>query len=187
MGIHYYGRNVGLVTDYLPLQWGDMWTSAELTLGAATNPLIPTYDTAATGDFDCAVQTGAGTLAHVWWTVVRIPGSYVAASNLTLKIDDIYTLGGDAVLVAATIDAEVFNYDSTNGDFSNADICATAAQSIANAYATDSFTLTGTNLTAGGELLVRFTSSIQITSAGAGGTGNNSFNNPRIEYSARSY
>lgn len=172
-------------TLYLPLGWGDARDDAENPLTAATFPKVPTYDTATTGSFDCNTQTGTGTTTDVWWLVVILPRTYLAASNVTLKVDDKYTLGGDAVAVAVTVDLEAFPYDSTNGDYSNTDICATDAQAITTSFATDSFTLTGTTLTPGTSILLRFTSSIQITSGGGGGTGANTFNFPRIEFTGR--
>lgn len=172
-------------TLILPLPWGDMRDDAENPLTAATFPKIPPYDTQATGSFDCNTQTGTGTTADIWWLLVVLPRTYLAVTDLTVKFDDKYTLGGDAVLVAATLDVEAFPYDSTNGDFSNTDICATAAQSIATSFATDSFTLTGTTLTPLTTILIRFTSSIQITSGGGAGTGVNTFNFPRIEFSGK--
>lgn len=178
-------QEVGAETLILPLSLGDMFTSGEAQLSGATVPSVPTWDTGATGNPLCGLQTGTGTLANIWWVVVTLPSLYIAATNLTLSIDDIYTLGGDAVIVAATMDAEVFPYDSVNGDFSNTDINATVAQAIATAFATDAFTLTGTNLTANQPLLIRFTSSIQITSAGAAGTGQIGWNFPRLSYSSK--
>lgn len=172
-------------TLYLPLSWGEMYADGETQLSGTTLPIIPAYDTAVDVDFDCDTQTNDGTKTDIWWTIVRLPKTYIAGSNLTLKFDGKYTLGGDAVLVAATLDVEAFYYDSTNGDFSNTDACDTAAQGLATSYATESFTITGTNLTAGLEILFRFTSVIQITSAGGAGTGMNSFNNPRIEFTGR--
>ena len=168
-----------------PLQWGDMFTSGEVQLSGATIPDIPTYDTAVAVYPRCGTQTGTGTSTDIWWTIATIPSVYLAASNLTLRMDGIYVLAGDAVLVAATLDAEVFPYDSTNGDFSNADVNATAAQALGLAFATEAFTITGATLTAGQPLLIRFTSVIQITSAGAAGTGRNGFNYPRLAYTGR--
>lgn len=178
-------QEVGAETLVLPLQWGDMFTSGEVQLSGATIPAIPTYDTAATGYPLCTVQTGTGSSSDIWWIITTLPSLYVAATNLTLSIDDIYLLTGDAVLVAATIDLEAFPYDATNGDFSNTDVVATAAQAIGVAFATDAFTLTGTNLTANQPILLRFTSLINITSAGAAGTGRNGFNFPRLSYSSK--
>lgn len=177
----------GSETLVMPLLWGDMLTSGEAQLSGATVPAIPTYDTAVAAAFNTSVQTGTGTKADIWWTIVTVPSTYLPGSNLTLRIDDIYTLGGDAVIVVGgtTIDLEAFPYDSTNGDFSNADIVATAAQAIGAAWATDAFTLTGTGLTPGLTILLRFTGSVQITSAGGAGTGQNSFNYPRLAYTGR--
>lgn len=176
---------VGAETIILPLQWASMFTSGEVQLSGATVPAIPTYDTAVNVYPLCTSQVGAGTSADVWWTIAVLPTTYLAAIDLTLSIDGIYVLGGDAVLVAATIDLEAFPYDSTNGDFSNADINATAAQALGVAFATEAFTLTGTNLTAGQPVLLRFTSSIEITSVGGAGTGQNGFNFPRLSYSGK--
>lgn len=176
---------VGAETLVLPLLLGDMFTSGEAQLSGATVPSVPTYDTAVALYPLCGVQTGTGTLANIWWTIVTLPSLYIAATNLTLRIDDIYALTGDAVIVAATMDVEVFPYDSTNGDFSNTDINATAAQAIITTLATDAFTLTGTNLTANQPILIRFTSSIQITSAGGAGTGQIGWNFPRLSYSSK--
>jgi len=175
----------GYGTAYLPLPWGDMRDASENPLTAATYPSVIPYDTQATGNPLCELQSNTGTKTNIWWIIVTIPYSYVAASNLTLKFDGSYTLGGDGVLVASTLDVEAFPYDSTNGDFSNADICATVAQSLATSFATKSFTLTGTTVTPGIYILIRFTSVVQITSAGGAGTGRNGFNFPRVEYRAR--
>ncbi len=188
MGIEYIpGRRTpqGGETLYLPLEWGNMRDASENPLSATTYPKVPVYDTAVTGTFDCATQTGTGTTANIWWVVITVPKTYVAASNLTLKIDGEYVFTGDSVAVAITVDVEAFPYDSTNGDFSNTDICATAAQTLTSAFGTKSFTLTGTTITVGTQILLRFTSSIQITSGGGAGTGKNTFNFPRIEYTGK--
>ena len=157
----------GAETIILPLSWGGMFSAGEVPLSGATIPAIPAYDTAVTVYPLCTTQTGTGTSTDIWWTIVILPSIYLAAIDLTLMMDGIYLLTGDAVLVAATLDLEAFPYDSVNGDFSNTDINATAAQALATAFATESFTLTGTNLTAGQPILLRFTSVINITSAGA--------------------
>lgn len=175
----------GSETLILPLLWGDMFTAGEAQLSGATVPDIPAYDTGVAVYPRCSTQTGTGTSTDIWWTIATVPSWYLAATNQTLRVDGIYVLTGDAVLVAATLDAEVFPYDSTNGDFSNTDINATAAQALGLAFATESFTLTGTTLTPGQQLLIRFTSVINITSAGAAGTGRNGFNYPRLAYTAR--
>jgi len=178
-------QKVGAETLILPLLLGDMFTSGEAQLSGATVPSVPTYDTAVALYPLCGVQTGTGTLAEIWWTIVTLPTLYIAATNLTLRIDDIYVLAGDAVIVAATMDLEAFPYDATNGDFSNTDINATVAQAIITTFATDAFTLTGTSLTANQPILLRFTSSIQITSAGGVGTGRIGWNFPRLSYSSK--
>ncbi len=175
-------RVVSSARKVIDLFWGAMRASTEAPLDSTTAPAVPTYDTAVNIPFRAGIQTGAGTLANIWWAIVVVPEDYVDTANLFLRVDGLYALTGDAVLVAATIDAEVFPYDSVNGDFSNTDICATAAQALATAFATEEFTLTGTSLTRGIPLLIRFTSSIQITSAGGAGTGRNSFAFPRLEY-----
>ena len=172
-------------TLVLPLSWGNMWDDAEACLAAGTLPIVPAYDTGVADDFHCDTQTNDGTKTDIWWTIIVTPSTYFAATNLTLKVDGMYALGGDAVMVAATLDAEAFPYDSTNGDYSNTDICATAAQDLATSYATESFTLTGTTVTAGLSILIRLTSVIQITSAGGAGTGMNSFNFPRLEFTGK--
>lgn len=178
-------RQFGAETIILPLHWSEMWSSGEVPLSGATIPAIPTYDTAVNVYPLCTLQTGTGTSTDIWWGIVLLPITYKAATDLTFKMDGIYVLGGDAVLVAATLDLEAFPYDSTNGDFSNADICATAAQALGLAFATESFTLTGTTLVTGTPILLRFTSVIQITSAGAAGTGRNGFNFPRLEFTGK--
>lgn len=168
------------ITVILP--WGDMRDSAEIPLTSATYPKVPTYDTGVTSGFDLQTQTNAGTTTNIWWLIWLIPATYLAATDLTLKIDGKYTLGGDAVKVASTIDLEAFPYDATNGDYSNTDICATVAQALTTAFATLSFTLTGSAQTPGVSLLLRFTSVIQITSAGGAGTGYDTVNFPRIAF-----
>jgi len=175
----------GLETLLLPLNWAEMFDSAETPLSGATVPAIPTYDTAENVYPLCTQQTGTGSSTDVWWMIVTLPITYLGATNLTFKIDGIYTLGGDAVLVAATIDLEAFPYDSANGDFSNADICATVAQALGSSFGTESFTLTGTGLVAETPILLRFTSVIDITSGGGLGTGQNGFNFPRLEFTGR--
>lgn len=175
----------GTETLVLPLSWGDMREAAENPLIAATYPGIPTYDTAANLLFALQLRTNTGSHTNLWWLVVVLPRTYLAATDLTLKIDGLYVLGGDGVKVASTIDVEAFPYDSVNGDFSNADICATAATTLTNAVSTLSFTLTGATLTPLTPILIRFTSVINITSAGGAGTGQNSINFPRIEFSGR--
>lgn len=169
-------------TLLIPLEWGCMWDDAEAPLGTATLPLVPAYDTGVAVDFDCDTQTNDGTKTDIWWTIITVPENYIDATNLTVKLDGKYTLGGDGVSVAHTLDVEAFPYDSTNGDYSNSDICATGAQALATSIATESFTLTGTTITAATTILIRFTSVNQITSSGGSGTGMNSFNFPRVEY-----
>jgi len=175
----------GVETIVMPLSWAEMFDSAEAPLSGATVPAIPTYDTAETGYPAGSVQTGTGSSTDVWWTIITLPVTYLDATDLTFKIDGIYVLSGDAVLVAATIDVEAFPYDSANGDFSNADICATAAQNLENSFGTKSFSLTGSGLVAQTPILLRFTSVIDITSAGGAGTGYNGFNFPRLEFTGR--
>lgn len=172
-------------TLVLPLEWGRMYDDAENPLSGSTLPIVPAYDTAVDVDFDCDTQTNDGTKTDIWWTIIVLPTTYVDATSPTVNIDGKYTLGGDAVLVTSTIDVEAFPYDSTNGDYSNTDICATAAQDLATSIATETFTLTGTSLTDGTSILIRFTSVIQITSAGGAGTGMNSFNFARVEYTGK--
>lgn len=176
---------LGAETIVLPLSWGAMFSAGEVPLSGATIPAIPAYDTGVAVYPLCTLQTGTGTSTDLWWTIVILPTTYLAATNLTLMMDGIYVLGGDAVLVAATLDVEAFPYDSVNGDFSNADIVATAAQALGVAFATESFTLTGTSLSAGQPVLLRFTSVINITSAGGAGTGRNGFNFPRLSFSGK--
>lgn len=178
-------RAFGAETITIPLLWGAMWSAGEVPLSGATIPAIPTYDTAVNVYPLCTQQVGTGSSTDIWWTIVTLPTTYLAATNLTFMMDGIYVLGGDAVLVAATLDLEAFPYDSVNGDFSNADIVATAAQALGLAFATESFTLTGATLTAGIQMLLRFTSVINITSAGAAGTGRNGFNFPRLSFSGK--
>ena len=188
MGVKLYpnSRLVNRIeTLILPLDWTSFLSSAEAQLTGATTPSIPTYDTAVAAYILGGSQVGTGTTANIFWVIITLPTVYIPGTNLTVSMDDIYVLAGDAVIVAATLDLEAFPYDSTNGDFSNADINATVAQAIAAAFATDSFTLTGTNLTAEQQILLRFTSSVQITSAGGAGTGRNGFNFPRITYTGR--
>ncbi len=186
--IKYYPESratIAAATGYAELDFCAMRDASENPLTASTYPKIPAYDTATTGSFDTATQTNAGTTTNIWWLKWTVPQDYLSASDLTLKIDGKYVLGGDAVMVAATIDAEVFPYDSTNGDYSNTDICATAANTLATSFGTESFTLTGTSVTPGTTLLIRLTSVIQITSAGGAGTGYDTFNFARVEYSKR--
>lgn len=178
-------REMGAETIILPLNWASMFSAGEVPLSGATIPAIPAYDTGVAVYPLCTLQTGTGTSTDIWWTIIILPTIYLDATNLTLMMDGIYVLGGDAVLVAATLDLEAFPYDSVNGDFSNADINATAAQALATAFATESFTLTGTTLTAGQAILLRFTSVINITSAGGAGTGRNGFNFPRLSFSGK--
>lgn len=178
-------RAFGAETITIPLLWGAMFSAGEAPLSGATIPAIPAYDTGVAVYPLCTSQVGTGTSTDIWWTIVTLPTTYLAATNLTFMMDGIYVLGGDAVLVVATLDLEAFPYDSTNGDFSNADICATAAQALGLAFATESFTLTGTSLSAGQPVLLRFTSVIQITSAGGAGTGQNGFNFPRLSFSGK--
>lgn len=170
-------------TLIMPLKWGSMFYSNEAPLSAGTYPKVPAYDTVENADFDCTTQTGTGSLSDIWWTIITLPKRYIDATNLTVKIDSKYTLSGTPTVNASTIDIEAFPYDSTNGDFSNADVCATTAQALAATYATESFTITGTTLTSLTQVLLRFTSAVDITQDG-GGTDSilNSFNFPRVEY-----
>lgn len=151
----------------------------EVLIGLATAPKNPTYDTAKTSNFTCDTQTNAGTTANIFWGIVRLPSGYLPGSNISVLVTAITTLGGDAVLVAGgtTIDLEAFLYSATLGDYDSADIQATAAIAVTAAIGVKTFTITGTTLAAGDSILLRFTSSVQITSAGGAGTGANGFAN----------
>ncbi len=156
-----------------------MVDDTEVLIGAATAPKNPTYDTAKTSNFRCDTQTNAGTTANIFWGVIRLPSGYLPGSDISVLLTALTTLGGDAVLVAGgtTVDLEAFLYSATAGDYNSADIQATAAIAVTATIGVKTFTITGTTLAAGDSILLRFTSSVQITSAGGAGTGLNGFAN----------
>jgi hypothetical protein len=187
MGITYLpsSRVQGMANETvtMPLPFEYMRDDAEIPLTGATLPAVPTYDTANNLMYLCGVQTGAGNTTDIFWGVYMIPKTYVPGTDLTLKIDAICVLGGDAVIaITDVVDVEVFPYDAVAGDFSNADIYAGAAVVITAALGTKSFVLAGAGLVANTPLLIRFTSVASITSAGGFGTGLNEFNFARLEF-----
>jgi Cu/Ag efflux protein CusF len=97
-----------------------------------------------------------------------LPENYVAGGTITLQVSALVVLAGDAANDAtSTIDMEARKVTLTTGAIGS-DLVATAAQTLATAGATYSFTVTPTGLVAGDKLVCKLTTSVVET---AGGTG----------------
>lgn len=97
-----------------------------------------------------------------------LPKSYVAGQNVTLVLNVTETVAA----TTATVDAQVYDQDAPT-----LDICATAAQSVLAAAATDfSFTITGTNLVPGDTLDFR----VNFTLTAAAASPNYSINSVKL-------
>lgn len=93
---------------------------------------------------------------------VRLPDDYKAGENVICYIAAGYSTSGGTVS-AATVDLVAGL--ATDGGAGGADICATAAQTIAADTAEHAFTITGTTLTPGCRLLLKVTTSITNNNA----------------------
>lgn len=93
---------------------------------------------------------------------VRLPDDYKAGENVTCYIASGFSTSGGTVS-AATIDLVAGL--ATDGGAGGADICATAAQTIAADTAEYAFTITGTTLTPGCRLLLKVSTSITNNNA----------------------
>lgn len=108
------------------------------------------------------------TEASVGWASFVLPSDYIDGGAVSIVVSAMVILAGDAANDAtSTIDVEVFEQSKSAGTV-GADICATAAQTLATAGADYTFTVTPTGLVAGDTLNVKLTTSVVET---AGGTG----------------
>jgi len=97
-----------------------------------------------------------------------LPPNYVAGGTITLQVGALVVLAGDAANDAtSTIDMEARKQTDATGAVGS-DLVSTAAQTLATAGATYSFTVTPTGLVAGDKLVCKLTTSVVET---AGGTG----------------
>lgn len=88
---------------------------------------------------------------------VVLPNDYKAGTNITCYIAAGYSTSGGTVS-AATVDLVAGL--ATDGGACGADICATAARTIAADTAEHAFTITGTTLTPGCRLCLKVTTSV---------------------------
>lgn len=130
------------------------------------------------GDFFRAIGTnqwyidGEATIneteASVGLFAFVLPDNYVAGGTITLQVSALVVLAGDAVNDAtSSIDMEARLVTIATGAVGS-DLVTTAAQTLATAGTTYSFTVTPTGLVAGSKLVCNLTTSVVET---AGGTG----------------
>ena len=93
---------------------------------------------------------------------ITLPETYKAGENVTCYIAAGYSTSGGTVSLA-TVDLVAGL--ATDGGAGGADICATAAQTIAADTAEHAFTITGTTLTPGARLLLKVTVAITNNNA----------------------
>jgi hypothetical protein len=85
--------------------------------------------------------------------ILTVPDNYVAGGNLTLSF--LAGMGTTAADTSCTIDVQAYRITASDG-LSSADICATAAQDMNDTDSgTYSFTITGTTLVPGDQILYR--------------------------------
>lgn len=130
------------------------------------------------GSFNAAVVGGVPliqaevtdneTEVSVGYATFRLPPEYVAAADLTFRIPCALIKTAAAVNNGSTIDVEAFLKNGAGGI--GADICATLAQTFAadDTWYDKDFTITGTTLSPGDEVLFKITSSVVDSEAGAG-------------------
>jgi len=97
--------------------------------------------------------------------IATLPAKYLADQDVKVVINAHVDDAGGGTMGACTIDVEV--YEIGDDGTASADLCATAAQSLTNAAADYTFTVTDTALAAGDRLRVILRTSI-VESADAG-------------------
>lgn len=142
-------------------------TGIDLTAAAQANIFGRTY-TPGTTESLVTESASSNTKTDVACVDIVLPDDYKAGQNVTITAYQKITIGG-GTLSAKTLDLEAFLQSDTATQ--GADICATAAQTMTNAGGDVAFTLTGTTLTPGAVITLKFTAVLTET-AGSGVTAN---------------
>lgn len=100
-----------------------------------------------------------GTIVNLLTALVPIPPEYVADHDVKLVVHAKVNDAGGGTLGTCEVDAEV--YELTDEGAAGADLCATAAQAMTNAFGDKTFTITDTGLVAGDRLLVLVKTSVE--------------------------
>jgi len=146
----------------IPLLSGKTATGAPLLVAAAVaTDFIPSAS--ATNAFNLAgtVSNGNAKTNDVLFDIA-LPNDYVAGTDITAYIAAGYATSGGTVSLA-TVDLVAGL--ATDAGAGGADICATAAQTIAADTAEKAFTITGTTLTPGCRLVLKATVAITNNNA----------------------
>jgi len=98
--------------------------------------------------------------------VFQLPVTYEDDEDLQVIVNGRYDDTGGGSVPTATVDVEVYKLDDEGAV--GADLCATAAQNLANTFADKTFTVTDAGLAAGDRLMVLVRTA--ITEAGNTGT-----------------
>lgn len=148
----------------IPLLSGVTATGAPILVAAAvTTDFIPSAS--ATNAFNLAgtASNGNAKTNDVLYDIV-LPNDYIAGTNVTAYIAAGYATSGGTVSLA-TVDLVAGL--ATDAGVAGADICATAAITIAADTAEHAFTITGTTLTPGCRLALKVTVAITNNNATA--------------------
>jgi hypothetical protein len=126
--------------------------------GGGATPHTPTIDTNAIVLRGTAADSNTAT--DISYFEMNLPPEYVAGEDVIVTA---YAelVGTGTVGATKTIDFSVYR-QSTAGAV-GADICATAAQALADANAAKAFTVTGTTLSPGDKLILKMTTAVQET------------------------
>ena len=139
----------------------ETYTSAGVAITAT--PGSGTFGISLTAGTSLAIVTQAANSTTVTATALweyTLPSTYVAGTNITVKVNTNYTLGGGTVgthtlAMAAYLCADAGTMGST--------IIATSAQTVAAAAGDTTFTITGTTLTSGARIVMTGVLVIQDT------------------------
>lgn len=146
----------------IPLLSGKTATGAPLLVAAAVaTDFIPSASTTNTFKLAGTVSNNNAKTNDVLYDIV-LPNDYIAGTNVTVRIAAGYATSGGTVSLA-TVD--IVAGLATDAGAAGADICTTAAQTIAATTDEYAFTLTGTTLTPGCRLAIKATVAITNNNA----------------------
>lgn len=143
-------------------------------LRAADGASLGVSDTEGSGDHYLTVSSNtiilrgnspnSNTQTDTSWFQFALPPEYVAAGDITARVNCKYTAAPDT---AGTIDVTCFKVTKTTGAVGS-DICATAAQNLAASSTATDFTITPTGLAAGDLLNISIVTAFQDQNGTAG-------------------
>jgi hypothetical protein len=150
-GSTYTGRKTAIpITDYRvwdAIQTVIPGTAANDDLGITNATLGTTRPVLVAGDIGGAASTRYAA------AIISVPDNYVAGTDITLAF--LAGMGTSVADTSCTIDVQAYRITASDG-LSSADICATAAQTMnSTTAAVDAFTITGTTLVPGDQILYR--------------------------------